>query len=796
MGRRLGKRNEVIIGRRYGQLAGLAAFVLVLGRLGRLLQTGPTTPRWQLILISAAFLGGVVWWLIRQMVVTHWLALTLFGLGSATLFLRISVPNSLIAGIAPSPETPTALVNALDQAIAQIRFGIAPIEPSAGVIAVLALVVWIVGALFTWGVTNGPTAAMVIPSIVIYLQFAIFDRTPAGLGWMTASAAMLALAVSALALERKADTGRVRDSEGRPIPIRSVTAATVMALIVGVAATAAGTNAANIVSEYGNLPWTSGKGGGFGPGGSGFALDRFVDLRQNIISRDNLLLFEVTFGDGAPQLEQIYWRLETLDSFDGIAWRPSSGNPQNYEPGRQIGHESNVYQGSTTEYTHRVHIEELRQQVAPTGGVPTALIDINIPGAIRPSEFQHTEDATLLYNQVLREKDVYEVTVSYPLQTADQGALATGFDGRLSPIFASAAEDGVFSDSPSLPQNEVATPRDLDALTDLPENTPTQVRTTALTRTLGATTDYEKAWLLQYWFRDSGEFNYSTNVTTGFTSLDLDEWLNEPLSTNYRTGYCEQFALSMAVLGRSLGIPSRVVLGFTPGTSRVVESEEGEPDTVVDVRDTNAHAWVEMWMDGFGWVQFDPTPRNLAEPADRQFQTESITAGFDPLEYTPVLGADGAPIDRPADSSSEFSEERFDDPQATADQGPRWWLLVILVVVLLLLVSPVAKSIRWRRRFKAANNGDVTAVWDELVDRLSDLGNPVPPSQTPMEFADNTDPALLKLAVAYSAAIYGGRTQQSAELSLMEIDHWLTTTYSGSDRALAKVNPRSLINRD
>ena len=212
----------------------------------------------------------MVWWLIRQIVITRWVALTLFGLGSAILLLRISVPISLLAGVLPSVDTPVALAAALDQAVAQIRFRIPPIDPSARVIAVLALVVWVVGALFAWGATSGPTAAMVIPSIVIYLQFEIFDRATAGLGWMTASAAMLALAVTALALEPRLDVGRVRDSAGRPIPIRSAAAATVMALIVGVAATAVGTNAVNVVSEYGNLPWTSGNGSGFEPGGSGF----------------------------------------------------------------------------------------------------------------------------------------------------------------------------------------------------------------------------------------------------------------------------------------------------------------------------------------------------------------------------------------------------------------------------------------------------------------------------------------------------------------------------------------------
>ncbi len=96
------------------------------------------------------------------------------------------------------------------------------------------------------------------------------------------------------------------------------------------------------------------------------------------------------------------------------------------------------------------------------------------------------------------------------------------------------------------------------------------------------------------------------------------------LSLNYRTGYCEQFAASMAVLGRAIGIPSRVVWGFTPGK---VDTQDNGTE-VITVRDNNAHAWVEMWMDGFGWVKFDPTPRGDGIP-------ESVTAGFDPVVYLP-----------------------------------------------------------------------------------------------------------------------------------------------------------------
>ena len=68
-----------------------------------------------------------------------------------------------------------------------------------------------------------------------------------------------------------------------------------------------------------------------------------------------------------------------------------------------------------------------------------------------------------------------------------------------------------------------------------------------------------------------------------------------------RRGYCEQFASAMVVLLRSLDIPSRLVTGYTPGTFNRVTG-------LLEVRNSDAHAWVEVFFPGVGWVEFEPTP--------------------------------------------------------------------------------------------------------------------------------------------------------------------------------------------
>ena len=309
-------------------------------------------------------------------------------------------------------------------------------------------------------------------------------------------------------------------------------------------------------------------------------------------------------------------------------------------------------------------------------------------------------------------------------------------------------------------------------------------------QTAGATTRFEAAWLLQHWFRDSGDFEYSTEVSTGHDTLDLEAWLTDPDSQNYRIGYCEQFAAAMAYLGRVVGIPSRVVWGFTPGT---VEQQSDGSEVIV-VRDNNAHAWVEMWMDGFGWVRFDPTPR-----ADGTLP-ESVTAEFDPAPYLPESGEGADTLGQPG----FFAESQFEEgggaigAASGANDGFRltWVWLILPVLAVVVALVPTLKAFRRRRRIKRLREGDITAAWDEIVDRLADLGAPVSSTQTPLEFAHATDRSLVPLASSYSATIYGNRQGLGHVSDLTHVETWIKRSFEGRDRALASLNPRSLIDRD
>lgn len=80
-----------------------------------------------------------------------------------------------------------------------------------------------------------------------------------------------------------------------------------------------------------------------------------------------------------------------------------------------------------------------------------------------------------------------------------------------------------------------------------------------------------------------------------------DEDVADAFLYKYKKGYCEQFATALAVMCRSIGIPARLVTGYTSGTYNPFTG-------YYEVRGSDAHAWVEVMTGVFGWVELDPTP--------------------------------------------------------------------------------------------------------------------------------------------------------------------------------------------
>jgi hypothetical protein len=112
--------------------------------------------------------------------------------------------------------------------------------------------------------------------------------------------------------------------------------------------------------------------------------------------------------------------------------------------------------------------------------------------------------------------------------------------------------------------------------------------------TSGKSNELDKVLSIKNYFDPANGFVYRTETAPGSDATALADFV-----FTSKAGYCEQYASSMAVLLRQAGIPSRVALGYTAGFPQ---------NDYRSITTTDAHAWVEVFFPGRGWITFDPTP--------------------------------------------------------------------------------------------------------------------------------------------------------------------------------------------
>ena len=191
----------------------------------------------------------------------------------------------------------------------------------------------------------------------------------------------------------------------------------------------------------------------------------------------------------------------------------------------------------------------------------------------------------------------------------------------------------------------------------------------------------------------------------------LDYFLNQT-----HEGYCQHYAGAMALLLRMGGVSARVATGFTPGGYSARKK-------AWIVRDTDAHAWVEVWFDKYGWVAIDPTPDGT--PARSQVAALAPVPGAAP----PAAAADTGAADAAANTERpnlslrpELQLGTSDDPipGASKDGGIAFWMWALGV----LGVGAVVLAVLLFRRRPRGNTPMDRAI-NEVENALERVGRPV-----------------------------------------------------------------------
>lgn len=319
-----------------------------------------------------------------------------------------------------------------------------------------------------------------------------------------------------------------------------------------------------------------------------------------------------------------------------------------------------------------------------------------------------------------------------------------------------------------------------DTYLSLPKHIQEEIYTIAAQATQGAETPYEKALGIQRYLQEN--YRYTLDTETPPDGVDFVAWF----LLGEKEGYCTYFATAMTVLCRIVGVPARYVTGFL-----AIPDDNG----LAQVTGAQAHAWTEVYLNGFGWLEFDATPRGdnqRGNEAGDDASTPTPPPGQTPTPSpspTPTASpnpsseptASPAPSDQPSDEPSsepdesptpspnpEATPEPEDAPPQNPPQGLLWLLLALLLVMALLLMRYLwTEPVRLAQR-KPQLASDV--FFHAICALLAYRGVEKQPTETLHQFAVRADaqlaekglPVIFPLADAYACQIYG-RHDASAE---------------------------------
>ncbi|HLM63945.1 MAG TPA: DUF3488 and transglutaminase-like domain-containing protein [Acidimicrobiales bacterium] len=433
-----------------------------------------------------------------------------------------------------------------------------------------------------------------------------------------------------------------------------------------------------------------------------------VDIQARLLDQPDVELFTVR----SPRPE--YWRLTSLDEFDGTIWRSSYGTndadgelPQEVEPGVET---------ATIEQT--VTVSRLAAVWLPAAYEPMSIV---------PGENEVDWDprsSTLIVDGQLRTSDgiAYQVTSHVPQWTQAE-----------------------LSSAASEVPDEIA-----QTYLQLPSAMNPQVTALAQRITDGIDSPYGKARAIADHLRT---FTYDLNAPAGHST---DALMNFLFTT--KRGYCEQFAGAFGALARSIGLPTRVVVGFTSGIP-----DEDDPN-LFHVTGRHAHAWDEVYLDGYGWVTFDPTP-GRAPPQSEEWlgvpaqQDNAGGAGSPtPAPATPVpapgtlpaLGDNAAQTGPGPDRNELAVGDRAQDDGGYGVAGALRTValtaLALAVAYVLVVPAALAAQAAVRRRRAAEPVAHVRWAWRDAVERATGAGAELPSSLTVAETGHELAAALPEVA--------------------------------------------------
>ncbi len=274
-------------------------------------------------------------------------------------------------------------------------------------------------------------------------------------------------------------------------------------------------------------------------------------------------------------------------------------------------------------------------------------------------------------------------------------------------------------------------PATLQTYLQLPPHLDINIKMLAKSITNGATTMYDMAVDLENYLRT--HYNYNTNISLP-PGQEGVSWF---LFRSGNQGFCNYFATAMAVMARELGIPARVVAGYSSGKL--------DPKTnQMVVRGSDAHAWTQVYFAGYGWVNFEPSA-SFAPFARPLHSTGSSSTVVPNGSGTSTVGGKKNPAKDPGLEGDSPTPGSVSSQTGVAGQIRQDVGIVLLGLLLLIVVGMLYFGLWWRRLYRGY--GLSMQVFGRIAVLANWAGLSPRRSQTPYEYAHALAAAVPEQAV-------------------------------------------------
>jgi transglutaminase-like putative cysteine protease len=646
--------------------------------------------------VAIGFLGPKVGW---GRWTTH-----LMGAVMAGLLLPIIAGWTIVHGASPGAAfhyTAAGTIDAyLDIAWRQLRFT----DQEIHYVLVLGGLVWGTSQFASYAVFghHRPLNAVVVLGLLLVANMALTSRADDELAYLIAfTGGSLFLLIGMHAFDERATWIRRRIGDPATISSLYLRGGTVFIVIALLGSMMLTTRAASsplegawggvsrqLVSFGESISRLLPMGGALRPiGGVLFGQDAVIG---DTWITDAGIAFTATVPGDAADLK---WRAATYDNFQVKGWTQTDLSTIHVEGGEPVlaGTPEEPSADRTVENTVTVRPASYEQGLLLAPGAPVTIdraADVSVTGSqgwFAGVDVGQGSDPYTVSSRVLRVDESQDLVTGNRLEAA-----STSYPAEIRALYTAVPSGTLGPDADALLERILA-----DA---------------------GTTNPYRLAQYMEQYFSTTKDFVYDNDLTD---DRPCDAGAVECFARIGR-GYCLHYASTMAMLLRQANpanpIPTRLVQGFLPGKLR---------SGIETVENRNAHAWVEVYFPGYGWIPFDPTGGGIGEPT-------VIAEGPDvPL---PTVGPSGSIGPDVPDPTRRQDGTLPDTPSAAAPGGGAGdrSLFIVLTVLLALVIGTIALA-AWLRGPRGEMTPD--AAWSSMAKAASRLGFGPRPTQTVYEYA-------------------------------------------------------------